>query len=221
MAQGRGLDAACTDGQDWTMTPFDRITAVAAPLTLANVDTDQIVPKQFLATTGRSGLARALFHDMRFDADGQPRPDFVLNQPAYAGTGILIAGANFGCGSSREHAPWALADFGIRCVIAPSFADIFHINCFNNGMLPVTLEAAAVEALAAQALGGNHVFTVDLEACTVTAPDGTVHGFAIDPARREKLLRGLDDIGTTLAVAGAIDQWEARDRLMRPWLARA
>jgi 3-isopropylmalate dehydratase small subunit len=200
------------------MKPFSTLTAIAAPLPIANLDTDQIIPKQFLATVERTGLGRGLLFDLRFDADNQPRPEFVLNQPAYKGAAILITGPNFGCGSSREHAPWALDDFGIRCVIAESFADIFYNNCFNNGVLPLILPAAAVAALSAEAQGGNHTFHVDLAAQTVTAPSGAVFGFSIDPGRKHKLLNGLDDIGLTLERADAIDQFEHKRRLTQPWL---
>src|SRR3954470_11702354 len=152
------------------MQPFIRLDGRAAPLPVANIDTDQIIPKQFLKTVEREGLAKGLFYDLRFDGEGHAKPDFVLNQPAYAGASVLIAGDNFGCGSSREHAPWALLDFGLRCVIAPSFADIFYNNCFNNGLLPVALPLHEVEALMDEARGGNHIFTVDLESQTVIAP---------------------------------------------------
>jgi 3-isopropylmalate/(R)-2-methylmalate dehydratase small subunit len=200
------------------MRPFTKIAATAAPLPIANIDTDQIIPKQFLSTVSRTGLSRGLFYDLRFDDQGGPRADFVLNQPAYNGAGILITGANFGCGSSREHAAWALDDFGVRCVIAPSFADIFHGNCLNNGILPIALPEVAVAALADEARGGNHVFTVDLEAQTVTAPSGAVHPFSIDPAAKRKLLSGLDDIGVSLAQSDAIAAFEARRSLQTPWL---
>jgi 3-isopropylmalate dehydratase/3-isopropylmalate/(R)-2-methylmalate dehydratase small subunit len=203
------------------MTPFTRLDARAAPLDVANIDTDQIIPKQFLKTVERAGLARGLFYDMRFDAEGRPKPGFVLDDPAFAGSGVLIAGDNFGCGSSREHAPWALLDFGIRCVIASSFADIFYNNCFQNGLLPLVLPREAVRALMGQAKGGNHVFSIDLEAQTVTAPSGAVFAFEIDPGRKEKLLKGLDAIGETLQAAGAIADFEARRALDQPWLERA
>ena len=203
------------------MTPFTDLHAKAAPLDIANLDTDQIIPKQFLKTVEREGLGKGLFYDLRFDAEGRPREDFVLNDPRYAGAGVLIAGDNFGCGSSREHAPWALLDYGVRCVIAPSFADIFYGNCFQNGLLPVALPEAEVKALMAEARGGNHVFSVDLAAQTVTAPSGKSFHFEIDPARKEKLLRGLDSIGETLEHAGDIDRYEARKALAQPWLERA
>jgi 3-isopropylmalate dehydratase/3-isopropylmalate/(R)-2-methylmalate dehydratase small subunit len=200
------------------MTPFTRLTARAAPLDQANIDTDQIIPKQFLKTVDREGLARGLFYDLRFDGAGRARPDFVLNQPRYAGSGILIAGDNFGCGSSREHAAWALADFGIRCLIAPSFADIFTGNCLENGLLPVALPADDVAALMDEAKGGNHLFTVDLETQSVTAPSGQVFPFAIDPGAKAKLLEGLDSIGETLRSTPAIDAYEQAAALQRPWL---
>jgi 3-isopropylmalate/(R)-2-methylmalate dehydratase small subunit len=152
------------------MKPFTRLDGRAAALPIANLDTDQIIPKQFLKTVEREGLGKGLLYDLRFDQDGRPNPDFVLNQPAFAGTKMLIAGENFGCGSSREHAPWALLDYGITCVIAPSFADIFFENCFQNGVLPVALPEDQVHALMGEAKGGNHVFSVDLEAQSVTAP---------------------------------------------------
>lgn len=200
------------------MTPFTTLTSVAAPLPLANVDTDQIIPKQFLATVERTGLGKGLFYDLRFDLEGRENLDFVLNQPAYQGARVLIAGDNFGCGSSREHAPWALIDFGLRCVIAPSFADIFYNNCFNNGLLPIVLPEAAVARLSEEARGGNHVFTIDLPSQTVTSPSGAVFSFEIDPGRKEKLLRGLDDIGVTLTRTASIDAFEARRALEAPWM---
>jgi 3-isopropylmalate/(R)-2-methylmalate dehydratase small subunit len=203
------------------MQPFTEIHAKAAPLDIANLDTDQIIPKQFLKTVERQGLARGLFYDLRFDGDGRPKSDFVLNDPRYAGAGVLIAGDNFGCGSSREHAAWALQDFGIRCVIAPSFADIFYGNCFQNGLLPIALPEDQVRALMDEAKGGNHVFSVDLAGQTVTAPSGRTFPFQIDPARKEKLLKGLDSIGETLQHAKDIDVFEMRQALSQPWLERA
>ncbi len=200
------------------MQPFTEVHAKAAPLDIANLDTDQIIPKQVLKTVEREGLARGLFYDLRFDEAGRPKPDFVLNDPRYAGAGLLIAGDNFGCGSSREHAAWALLDYGVRCVIAPSFADIFYSNCFQNGLLPVALPEAAVRALMAQAKGGNHVFSVDLTAQVVTAPSGETFSFDIDPGRKEKVLKGLDSIGETLQAAADIDSYEARQALATPWL---
>ena len=202
------------------MQPFTELHAKAAPLDIAHLDTDQIIPKQFLKTVEREGLGKGLFYDLRFDADGQPNPDFVLNDPRYAGAGVLIAGDNFGCGSSREHALWALLDHGVRCVIAPSFADIFRSNCYENGLLPIALPEAEVRALMDEAKGGNHVFSVDLAAQTVTAPSGKRFHFEIDPARKQKLLEGLDSIGETLRHAGEIDVFEMRQALTQPWMER-
>ena len=201
------------------MKPFTQLTGTAAPLPIANIDTDQIIPKQFLKTVSREGLAKGLFYDLKTKGDGTPNPDFVLNKPAYRKASILIAKENFGCGSSREHAPWALLDQGLTCVIAPSFADIFYNNCFKNGLLPVTLPRDVVDRLLDQAGGPNHVFTVDLAAQTVTAPDGKVHRFDIDPGRKASLLAGLDDIGETLQHEGAITAFEDRRKLAQPWLA--
>ena len=201
------------------MQKFDQLTGVAAPLTMANIDTDQIIPKQFLKRIDREGLAEGLFYDFRYDMDGQIKPDFVLNQPAYKGVSILVAGDNFGCGSSREHAPWALMDYGVRCVISSSFADIFFNNCFSNGLLPVTLKPEEVHALMGEAKGGNHVFSVDLESQTVTAPSGQTFGFEIDAGRKEKMLKGLDAIGETLVHAGDIDSFEQKRRMTRAWEA--
>jgi 3-isopropylmalate/(R)-2-methylmalate dehydratase small subunit len=203
------------------MQPFTDLHAKAAPLDMANLDTDQIIPKQFLKTVEREGLGKGLFYDLRFNEAGEPRPDFVLNDPRYAGAGVLIAGDNFGCGSSREHAPWALLDYGVRCVIAPSFADIFYNNCFQNGLLPVALPEAAVRALMDEAKGGNHVFSVDLASQTVTSPSGRRFRFEIDAARKAKLLQGLDAIGETLQHAPDIDLYESRRALDRSWLERA
>jgi len=203
------------------MRPFTELTAKAAPLDMANVDTDQIIPKQFLKTVEREGLAKGLFYDLRFDEQGQPKPGFVLDDPRFAGAGILIAGDNFGCGSSREHAAWALLDFGLRCVIAPSFADIFYNNCFQNGVLPIALPEAVVRALMGEAKGGNHVFAVDLAAQSVTSPSGKTFHFEIDPSRKEKLLGGLDAIGETLQQGQAIDVYEMRQALAQPWLEPA
>ena len=203
------------------MRPFTELHAKAVPLDLANVDTDQIIPKQFLKTVDREGLGKGLFYDLRFDAEGRPKPGFVLNDPRYAGAGVLIAGDNFGCGSSREHAPWALLDYGVRCVIAPSFADIFYGNCFQNGLLPIALPEHEVRALLEEAKGGNHVFSVDLASQTVTAPSGRRFRFEIDPSRKAKLLEGLDSIGETLRRAGDIDVFERRQALTQPWLERA
>jgi 3-isopropylmalate dehydratase small subunit len=201
------------------MTPFTTLTARAAPLDIDNVDTDQIIPAQFLKTTQREGLGRGLFHSFRFDASGAPKAGFVLDDPAYANAGVLIAGDNFGCGSSREHAPWALLDFGVRCVIASGFADIFYNNCFQNGLLPIVLPREATRALLEEARGGNHVFTVDLERQVVTAPSGRAFPFEIDPGRKAKLLQGLDAIGETLRKAPSIDAYEARRSLQEPWVS--
>ena len=203
------------------MTPFTRLDARAAPMNIANVDTDQIIPKQFLKTVEREGLGRGLFYDFRFNEDGTPKPDFVLNRPEYAGAGVLIAGENFGCGSSREHAPWALLDCGIRCVIASSFADIFFGNCLNNGLLTVILPEDQVQALMDEAKGGNHLFTVDLEQQTVVAPSGRTFSFEIDENRKNKLLKGLDAIGETLEHVTDIDTYESKRAMARPWEARA
>jgi 3-isopropylmalate dehydratase/3-isopropylmalate/(R)-2-methylmalate dehydratase small subunit len=203
------------------MQPFTSLTAKAAPLDIANVDTDQIIPKQFLKTVDREGMGQGLFYDLRFDEAGAPKPDFVLNQARHSGAGLLIAGENFGCGSSREHAAWALLDFGIRCVIAPSFADIFYNNCFQNGLLPIAMPPEAVRLLMDEAKGGNHVFSVDLASQTVSAPSGAKFCFEIDPGRKEKLLDGLDAIGETLRSGEQIDRFEERQTLSRPWLEMA
>ena len=203
------------------MQAFNRLDAKVAPLPVANIDTDQIIPKQFLKTVERAGLAKGLFYDLRFDGEGNPKPDFVLNRPEFKGAGVLVAGDNFGCGSSREHAPWALMDFGIRCVVSTSFADIFYNNCFQNGLLPVVLQEDEVQALMEEAKGGNHLVTVDLEAQTVVSPSGKIFTFAIDPQRKEKMLKGLDAIGETLVSVADIDTYEARQALARPWLENA
>ncbi|MDB5453449.1 MAG: leuD1 [Caulobacteraceae bacterium] len=201
------------------MTPFIRLDARAAPFLEANIDTDQIIPKQFLKNVEREGLGKGLFYEWRFDEQGHEKPEFVLNRPENKGAGVLIAGDNFGCGSSREHAPWALMDFGIRCVISSSFADIFSGNCLNNGLLTVVLPEAEVHALQDEALGGNHIFTVDLEQQTVTAPSGAAYRFEIDPNMKNKLLKGLDAIGETLEHAGEITGFEDRRRIAQPWVA--
>ncbi|HZH26633.1 MAG TPA: 3-isopropylmalate dehydratase small subunit [Azospirillaceae bacterium] len=204
------------------MEKFTQLTAVAAPLPMINVDTDMIIPKQHLKTIKRTGLGRVLFDEMRYTQDGQENPDFVLNKPAYRNARILVAGDNFGCGSSREHAPWALLDFGIRCVIAPSFADIFFNNCFKNGILPIVLPQAQVDQLMADAANGaNATFTVDLERQEITRPDGGKVAFDVDPFRKHCLLNGLDDIGLTLQHAGEIDTYEHRQSLAQPWLTPA
>ena len=191
------------------------------PLKRSDVDTDQIIPKQFLKTVEREGLAKGLFYDFRFDGEGREISDFVLNRPEYKGASVLIAGDNFGCGSSREHAPWALMDFGIKCVISTSFADIFYSNCFQNGLLPVVLKAEEVQALMEEAKGGNHLVTVDLEAQTVVSPSGQTFSFEIDAQRKEKMLKGLDAIGETLIAAGDIDVYEMKRALDQPWLEGA
>jgi len=201
------------------MDKFTQLTGVAAPLDMINVDTDMVIPKQYLTTIERSGLGKGLFYEMRFDAGGKENPDFVLNRKPYRQAKMLIAGDNFGCGSSREHAPWALLDFGIRCVIAPSFADIFFNNCFKNGVLPLTLPKAEVAKLMKAAENGaNATFTVDLESQTVTTPDGNKIKFDIDPFRKHCLLNGLDDIGLTLRQADKIAGFEGKQRASQPWL---
>jgi len=203
------------------MQPFTRLDARVAPLPLANIDTDQIIPKQFLKTVEREGLAKGLFYDLRFDGEGRAKPDFVLNRPEYKDAGVLVCGDNFGCGSSREHAPWALMDFGISCVISTSFADIFYNNCFQNGLLPVVLKADEVQALMEEAKGGNHLVGVDLEAQTVISPSGKTFRFEIDPVKKHKMLNGLDAIGETLQAAKSIDVFEMRRAIAQPWLEGA
>ncbi|MDT8343249.1 MAG: 3-isopropylmalate dehydratase small subunit [Thermohalobaculum sp.] len=204
------------------MEKFTKLTGVAAPMPQINVDTDMIIPKQFLKTIKRTGLGVSLFSEMRYDADGRENPDFVLNKPAYRGAKILVAGENFGCGSSREHAPWAILDFGIRCVIAPSFADIFYNNCFKNGILPIVLPEADVDKLMDDAeRGANAIVTVDLDSQTITGPDGGEIRFDVDPFRKHCLMNGLDDIGLTMEKADAISTFEARRAVETPWLAGA
>jgi 3-isopropylmalate/(R)-2-methylmalate dehydratase small subunit len=203
------------------MEPFTRLDAKSAPLPLANIDTDQIIPKQFLKTVERAGLAKGLFYDLRFDEQGMEKPDFVLNRPEYKGAGVLVTGDNFGCGSSREHAPWALMDFGVKAVISTSFADIFYNNCFQNGLLPVVLKAEEVAQLMDEARGGNHVVSIDLETQRVTSPSGKVFAFEIDPQRKQKMLLGLDAIGETLTAAKSIDTYEMKRALSQPWLEEA
>jgi len=201
------------------MEKFTTLTGVPAPLPMINVDTDMIIPKQFLKTIKRTGLGKHLFHEMRFDENGNENPDFVLNKPAYRNAKILIAGDNFGCGSSREHAPWALLDFGIRCVIAPSFADIFYNNCFKNGILPIRLPQEDIDKLLDDASrGSNATLTIDLENQSITGPDGGEIRFEIDPFRKKCLLEGLDDIGLTMARADKIAGYEERAQTARPWL---
>ena len=200
------------------MEKFTVLTGVAAPLPIVNVDTDKIIPKQFLKTIKRTGLGRALFYELRFDEQGNENPDFVLNKPAYRNAKILVAGDNFGCGSSREHAPWALLDFGIRCVIATSFADIFYNNCFKNGILPITVSKDDLDKLLDDASrGANATLTIDLQAQEIRGPDGGVLHFDIDPFRKRCLLEGLDDIGLTLEKADAIGRYERQVAEARPW----
>jgi 3-isopropylmalate/(R)-2-methylmalate dehydratase small subunit len=204
------------------MDKFTVLTGVAAPLPMINVDTDMIIPKQHLKTIKRTGLGKALFEEMRYKADGKENPDFVLNKPAYRKAQILVAGDNFGCGSSREHAPWALLDFGIRCVISTSFADIFYNNCFKNGILPIKVSKEDLAKLMDDAnRGANATLTVDLEKMEIRGPDGGTVKFDLDPFRRHCLLNGLDDIALTMEKAPHIDAYEARQRQTQPWLAAA
>jgi len=201
------------------MDKFTVLTGVAAPLPMINVDTDMIIPKQFLKTIKRTGLGKNLFDEMRYTQDGKEVADFVLNKAAYRSASILVSGANFGCGSSREHAPWAILDFGIRCVIAPSFADIFYNNCFKNGILPIKLPQEQVDKLMDDAnRGANAVVTVDLNKQVITGPDGGSISFEIDPFRKHCLLNGLDDIGLTLQRDGQIASFEEKRRVSYPWL---
>jgi len=201
------------------MEKFNTLTGIAAPMPLVNIDTDMIIPKQFLKTIQRSGLGKNLFDEMRFDREGNEIPDFVLNKPAYRDAQILVAGDNFGCGSSREHAPWALLDYGIRCVISTSFADIFFNNCFKNGILPVVLPAEAVSYLMDDAANGaNARITIDLETQVVTASDGKTFAFEVDAFKKHCLLNGLDDIGLSLEKVAAIDAYESRTNQQFPWL---
>jgi 3-isopropylmalate/(R)-2-methylmalate dehydratase small subunit len=201
------------------MDKFTKITGVAAPMPLVNIDTDMIIPKQFLKTIKRSGLGANLFDEMRFTLDGQEIPDFVLNQPAYRKAEVIIAGDNFGCGSSREHAPWALLDFGIRSVIATSFADIFYNNCFKNGILPIVMPQDVVDTLMEDARRGENArITVDLENQTVTTSDGKSFPFEVDAFKKHCLMNGLDDIGLTMEKAPSIDTFEAKAATLRPWV---
>ncbi len=201
------------------MQKFDKLTGIAAPLNMINVDTDMIIPKQFLKTIKRSGLGKNLFDEMRYTPDGTEKPDFVLNKPAYRKAQILVAGNNFGCGSSREHAPWALLDFGIRCIIATSFADIFYNNCFKNGILPIVLPQADVDRLMDDAeRGANAMVSIDLAAQEIRGPDGGVIKFEIDAFRKKCLIEGLDDIGLTLQKGKQIDTFEQKHRAAQPWL---
>jgi 3-isopropylmalate/(R)-2-methylmalate dehydratase small subunit len=200
------------------MQKFTTLTGVAAPLPMINVDTDMIIPKQFLKTLKRSGLGKSLFYELRYDEKGNEIPAFVLNRPAYRSAKILISGTNFGCGSSREHAPWALLDFGIRCVIAPSFADIFYNNCFKNGILPIGLPQQEIDKLLDDsARGANATITVNLAEQEIRGPDGGVIKFDIDPARKQALLEGLDDIGATLRHEREIAAFEAQRKRAEPW----
>ena len=201
------------------MQPFTTLTSVAAPLKVINVDTDMIIPKQYLKTIKRTGLGSALFSEMRYDEAGKENPDFVLNKPAYRRSEILVAGDNFGCGSSREHAPWALMDFGIRCVISTSFADIFYNNCFKNGILPITVSQDDLDKLFDDAeRGSNATISVDLEKQEIKGPDGGTVTFEIDPWRKHCLLNGLDDIALTMAKTPAIEKFETTMETSRPWL---
>ena len=201
------------------MKKFDQLTGVAVPLNILNIDTDMIIPKQFLKTIKRSGLGANLFDEMRFTQDGEEIADFVLNREPYRGAEIIVAGDNFGCGSSREHAPWALLDFGIRCVISTSFADIFYNNCFKNGILPITVSADDRDALMADAADvENPELSINLETQTIHRPNGVEVSFEIDPFRKQCLLEGLDDIGLTLEKGGSIDSFEATRAEEKPWL---
>ncbi|EKV30406.1 3-isopropylmalate dehydratase small subunit [Caenispirillum salinarum AK4] len=204
------------------MEKFTKLTGVAAPLPMINVDTDMIIPKQFLKTIKRTGLGKNLFDEMRYDDNGNEVPDFVLNKPAYRNAQILVTGENFGCGSSREHAPWALLDFGIRAIIAPSFADIFYNNCFKNGILPIRLPQEQVDALMEDAeRGANATVTVDLENQVITGPDGGSISFEIDPFRKHCLMEGLDDIGLTLQKDDKIASFEQKLGREQPWATPA
>ncbi len=201
------------------MDKFEKLSGIAAPMPLVNIDTDMIIPKVFLKTIKRSGLGVNLFDEMRYDRQGNEIADFVLNKPAYREAQILVAGDNFGCGSSREHAPWALADFGIKAVISTSFADIFYNNCFQNGILPIVLPQEAVDVLMADAeKGANARLDVDLEAQTVTSSDGEVFAFEVDAFKKHCLLKGLDDIGLTMEKTASIDTFEAQAAQARPWV---
>jgi 3-isopropylmalate/(R)-2-methylmalate dehydratase small subunit len=200
------------------MQKFTTLTGIAAYLPMINVDTDMIIPKQYLKTIKRTGLGRGLFAELRYDEKGVAHPDFVLHKPPYTQAQILITGENFGCGSSREHAPWALLDFGIRCIIAPSFADIFYNNCFKNGILPITLPQEEIDKLIDDASRGDNArLTIDLEAQEIRGPDGGVIKFDVDPHRKRCLMEGLDDIGLTMEKVDAIAEFEAKSRTARPW----
>ncbi|KGF67577.1 3-isopropylmalate dehydratase [Hoeflea sp. BAL378] len=201
------------------MEKFIRLTGVAAPLPVVNIDTDMIIPKDYLKTIKRTGLGKGLFAEARYNPDGSEIPEFVLNQPAWRNASILVAGDNFGCGSSREHAPWALLDFGIRCVISTSFADIFYNNCFKNGILPIVVSQEDLDKLMDDARrGANATLSIDLEQQEIRGPDGGMIKFDIDPFKKHCMLNGLDDIGLTLEKASAIDGYEAKAADSRPWL---
>jgi 3-isopropylmalate/(R)-2-methylmalate dehydratase small subunit len=201
------------------MEKFTVLEGVAAPLPMINVDTDKVIPKQYLKTIKRTGLGTGLFAEMRYNADGSENPDFVLNKPAYRNAKIIVAGDNFGCGSSREHAPWALLDFGIRCVISTSFADIFYNNCFKNGILPIKVSPEDLEKLFDDAeRGANATLTINLEKQEIRGPDGGVVHFDIDPFRKHCLLNGLDDIGLTMVKAEKIADHETKAKAARPWM---
>ena len=201
------------------MDKFTALTGIAAPLPLINIDTDMIIPKQFLKTIKRSGLGVNLFDEMRYDDDGAEIPDFVLNKPQYREAQIIVAGDNFGCGSSREHAPWAIKDFGISCVIAPSYADIFYNNCFKNGILPIALPQETVDVLMKDAeKGANARMEIDLESQTITTSDGEVISFDVDPFKKHCLMEGLDDIGLTMEKVASVDAFEAKASVARPWV---
>ena len=201
------------------MEPFRKLDGIAAPLDMINVDTDMIIPKQYLKTIKRTGLGKGLFAEKRYREDGSENPNFVLNKPAYRKAKILVAGDNFGCGSSREHAPWALLDFGIRCVLAPSFADIFYNNCFKNGILPIPLPQEDIDKLMDDAeRGANAVISIDLEKQEIRGPDGGCLKFEIDPFRKQCLLNGWDDIGLTLRNEQRISDFEAHRKMESPWL---
>ena len=200
------------------MEKFEKLAGVAAPMPLVNIDTDMIIPKVFLKTIKRSGLGVNLFDEMRYDRDGNEKPDFVLNKTQYREAKILVAGDNFGCGSSREHAPWAIADFGIKCVVSTSFADIFYNNCFKNGILPVVLPQDQVDILMKDAeKGANSIIEVDLENQTIASSDGEVFSFEVDPFKKHCLLNGLDDIGLTMEKEDKITAYESKAAQMFPW----
>lgn len=201
------------------MDKFNHLRGTAAPMDMINIDTDMIIPKQYLKTIKRTGLGKHAFAEMRYNADGSENPDFVLNKPQYRNAQVIVAEDNFGCGSSREHAPWAIKDFGIRCVIAPSFADIFYNNCFKNGILPIALPQEQVDVLMKDAeKGSNARMIVDLEAQTVTTSDGESFPFEVDSFKKHCLLEGLDDIGLTMEKADAIAEFETRAAAERPWV---